>query len=270
MGTEQEPESGDAPQAPRTTATKKRWWVAGAAAVAVAFLGALGTWAFGRLAPILDRPFEAAPLEVYVDDAPRGCDIYAIPASILADVPVVPVDDGDSFQLAEIDGEWVVDHGGLPATTRAIGLTMHGVGDETVVIHSIDLVDFTPIDPGEEIVQIYECLPVGGEMDVSSLTADFAELPPVLHLTDPDLHFPYEVSMDDPEVFDVRVSKAGQGDEQVCFCRWNIGITWSAGSESQVLVVKGDAIGVATAIPSVEWTSYWYVDGEWSTELIAP
>ena len=61
MGTEQEPESGDAPQAPRTTGTKKRWWVAGAAAVAVAFLGALGTWAFGRLFPSSTGPSKRPP-----------------------------------------------------------------------------------------------------------------------------------------------------------------------------------------------------------------
>ena len=267
MGSDEEPKAGTTEPA-TDPAVKKRWWIVGGTIVATAFLGALGTWFFTRwIAPILNGPFEPAPLAVFADEAPRDCDKYVIPESILADVPVEPVDDALPV-LAEIDGEWVVDHGGLPAETRLIELTVHGTGDEAVVIHSIDLVDFERITPPEDLAVIYECLPVGGEMDVTTLAANFAGDPPVLELTDPELRFPYQVSMDDPEVFDVRISKGGDADEQACFCRWNLGITWSAGSEPNQLVIEGDTIGVATAITSSEWQPYWFIDGEWTPEPV--
>jgi hypothetical protein len=240
--------------------------VIAAGAVATAFLAAFGAWLFSRLTPILDSPFETSPLEVYVDDSETECDSYALPASLLEEVPVVAVTDGLAAQLAQFDGEWIVEHGGLPTVIRTIELTLHGNGDEAVIIHSIDLVDFEPITPDEEMAVIYECLPIGGEVDISSLATDFADLPPALKLTDPELHFPYQVSKDDPEVFDIHIVKMGEGDEQACFCRWNIGITWSAGEDPQHLVVTGESIGVATAIPSSEWEDRWFVDGEWSTE----
>ncbi|MGI9822819.1 hypothetical protein [Agromyces sp. Marseille-Q5079] len=268
MGTDEDPAPVTVESTP-TSSTKKRWWVVGGGIVVAAFLGALGTWLFARVAPILDGPFESAPVEVYVDDSEAGCDKYAIPRSILEDVPVVPIEDR-APQLAEIDGEWVVQHGGLPTETRLISLTLHGTGDEAVVIHSIDLVDFERVTPGEDLIVIYECLPVGGEMDVTSLTTDFGSDPPTLEPTDPELRLPYQISSDDPEAFELRVSKAGDGDEQACFCRWNIGIMWSAGSESGDLVVEGDTIGVATAITSSEWQSHWFIDGGWTTELVVP
>lgn len=249
---------------PETASKKRRWWVVGGGIVAAAFLGAFGTWLFTRVAPLLDRPFETAPLEVYVDYSPQDCRKFAVPKSILQDVPVVAVDGEVSFELARIDGEWVVEHGGLPADGRTIGLTLHGTGDEAVVIHAIDLIDFEPIQVGEDIVLIHECLPVGGEMDVTSLSADFGVTPPVLEITDPELRFPYQVARADPEAFDVRISKSGS--DQVCFCRWNIGITWSAGDASGQLVVEGESVGIATAIASTEWPAYWFVDGEWTTD----
>lgn len=263
-------EDGSNPNEPAQSTTaarpKKRWWVIAAGVVATAFLGAFGAWLFTRVTPLLDRPFETRPLEVSVDDSQGECDSYALPASLLEDVPVDVVDDGLPAQLARFDGEWIVEHGGLPTTARLIELTLHGNGDETVVIHSIDLVDFEPITPEEDLVVIHECLAIGGEMGVTSLATNFAARPPALELADPELDFPYQVAKDDPEVFDVIIAKMGEGDEQACFCRWNIGITWSAGAERQQLIVEGESIGVATAIPSSEWKDRWFVDGEWSTE----
>lgn len=269
-----ETQDGSNPEHPVKAANaaepKKRWWVIAAGAVAAAFLAAFGAWLFSRVSPILDGPFEQSALEVYVDDSGSECDTYALPASLLDDVPVVEVHDGFPAQLAEIDGEWIVEHGGLPTTVRRLELTLHGNGDETVVIHSIDVVDFEPLTPDEELVIVNECLPIGGEMDVSSLGTNFATRPPVLELTDPELRFPYQVAKDDPEVFDIWINKMGEGDEQACFCRWNVGITWSAGAAQQHLVVKGDSIGVATAIPSSEWQDHWFIDGEWSTQPTLP
>lgn len=265
-------EDGANPNEPAqsTTAARptKRWWMVAGGVVATAFLGALGTWLFTRVTPFLDGPFQTRPLEVTVDDSETECDSYALPASLLDDVPAEEVDDGLPAQLARFDGEWIVEHGGLPTTSRLIELTLHGNGDETVVIHSIDLVDFEPIAPEEEMVVIHECLGIGGEMGVTSLATNFAGRPPALELADPTLDFPYQVAKDDPEVFDVHIAKGGDGDEQACFCRWNIGITWSAGAERQQLVVGGESIGVATAIPSSEWTDRWFVDGEWLTEPV--
>ena len=266
-----ETEGGSNPREPAGSSTspgpRKRWWVIGAGVVATAFLGALGAWLFTRVSPFLEG---ASPLEVSVDDSEHACDAYALPASLLEDVPVKAIDDGLAVQLAEFDGEWIVAHGGLPTVARTIELTLHGNGDEAVVIHSIDVVDFEPITTDEEIVVIYECRAWGGEMEVSSLATNFADLPPVLELTDPELHFPYQVAKDDPESFVVVITKAGQGDEQVCFCRWNIGITWSAGEERQQMVVEGDSLGVATAILANDWQDYWFVDGEWSTQHPLP
>lgn len=265
-----ETEGGSKPTEPAQSTTaaepRKRWWVIAGGAVAAAFLAAFGAWLFSRVAPLLDGPFETSPLEVYVNDSEKECDSYAIPESLLENVPVVAVTDGLPAQLAQFDGEWIVDHGGLPTVARTIELTLHGNGDEAVIIHSIDLVDFEPITPDEEMAVIHECLPIGGEMAVSSLATDFADRPPVLELTDPELSFPYQVAKDDPEVFDIHIVKMGEGDEQACFCRWNIGITWSAGEDPQQLVVEGESIGVATAIPSSKWQDRWFVDGQWSTE----
>jgi hypothetical protein len=270
-GSAMETESGSNPEEPaqKTTATgpKKRWWVIAGGAVAAAFLAALGAWLFSRVSPILDSPFAASALEVYVDDSEKECDSYALPASLLEAVPVVELDDGFPAQLAEFDGEWIVERGGLPTVVRSIRLTLHGNGDETVVIHSIDLADFEAITPDEELVVIHECLPIGGEMAISSLSTNFAPRPPVLELTDPELQFPYQVSKDDPEVFDIHIAKQGEGDEQACFCRWNVRITWSAGEELQHLVVEGESLGVATAVPAGEWEDRWFVDGEWSAEI---
>jgi hypothetical protein len=243
---------------------KKRWWVIAAGAVAAAFLAAFGTWLFTRVAPLLEG---SSALEVSVNDTEGECDAYALPASLLEDVPVASVEGGRAVQLAEFDGKWIVEHGGLPVTARMIELTLHGKGEEAVVIHSLDVADFEPITVDEEIIVIYECKPFGGEMGVSTLATNFADMPPVLELTDPELHFPYQVAKDDPEVFVVSVTKQGNGDAQVCFCRWNIGITWSAGKDRQQLVVEGDSIGVATAVLSNEWQDYWFVDGEWSTQI---
>ena len=184
-----ETQDGSNPEHPVNAANaaepKKRWWVIAAGAVAAAFLAAFGAWLFSRVSPILDGPFEQSALEVYVDDSGSECDTYALPASLLDDVPVVEVHDGFPAQLAEIDGEWIVEHGGLPTTVRRLELTLHGNGDETVVIHSIDVVDFEPLTPDEELVIVNECLPIGGQMDVSSLGTNFATRPPVLELDRP-------------------------------------------------------------------------------------
>lgn len=264
-----ETEGGSNPKEPAQGATSagpgKRWWVIAGGAIATAFLAAFGAWLFSLVSPVLDQPFEGKPLEVYVDDSETECDSYALPASLLEDVPVTAVDDRTG-QLAQFDGQWIVGNGGLPTASRLIELTLHGSGDETVVIHSIDLVDFEPATPDETMVVIHECLPMGGEMGVTSLAANFAGRPPELELTDPKLRFPYQVSKDDPEVFDIHIANMGEGDEQACFCRWNIGITWSAGEELEQLVVEGESIGVATAIPSSEWRDHWFVDGEWTTD----
>lgn len=245
---------------------RKRWWVIAGGAVATAFLAAFGAWLFSLVSPVLDRPFDEQPLAVHVDDSETECDSYALPASLLEDIPVEPLDDGFPAQLAAFDGKWIVANGGLPTVSRTIELTLHGNGDETVVIHDIDVVDFEPVTPDDEMIVVHECLPMGGEIDVSSLAANFAGRPPVLELTDPELRFPYQVAKDDPEVFDIFVADMGPGDEQACFCRWNIGITWSAGEEQQQTVVEGESIGVATAIPLSAWQDYWFVDGEWSTD----
>jgi hypothetical protein len=267
-----ETEDGSSPQEPVQSATsagpRKRWWAIAGGAVATAFLAAFGAWLFSLVSPVLNAPFEGKALEVFVDDSETECDSYALPASLLEKVPVVPVD-GQPPQLAQFDGEWVVEHGGLPIAARRIELTLHGSGDETVVIHSIEVVDFEPVTPNEELVVIYECTPFGGPMEPSSMSADFGGRPPELEFTDPDLRFPYQVSKDDPEVFDIEIFKMGEGDEQACFCRWNIGITWSAGEDRRKLVVEGESLGVATAIPSSEWEDHWYVNGAWTTEMPA-
>lgn len=268
-----ETESGPNPreQTPATTAPspRKRWWVIAAGAVAMAFLAALGSWLFSLVRPMLDEPFDR-PLEVLVEDSGANCDSYAVPATLLGDVPVDAAGDDPDAGPPQVDGEWIVAHGGLPTGSRTIGLTLHGSGEETVVIHDIEVVDFEPLTPSDEMVVIHECLPPSGDMgsamDVSSLTVDFAGRPPVLELTDPGLRFPYEVSKTDPEVFDIFIDDPGD-DEEACFCRWNIGITWSAGDELEHTVVEGESIGVATAIPSSTWTEYWYVDGDWTADL---
>lgn len=258
VGAPAEPAPAPAP------APKKRWWMVGAGAVATAFLAALGAWLFSIVSPMLEQPFER-PLEVLVDDSETECDSYALPASLLEDVPVTALEDDESLQLAEFDGEWIVEHGGLPVAPRRLELTLHGNGDETVVIHSIDVVDFEPLPTADEMIVIYECRPFGGEMVVPSLEANFASQPPVMELSDPELRFPYEVSKDDPEVFDIQV--LNPGEPQPCFCRWNIGVSWSAGADLQQMVIEGESLGVSTGISASDWPDHWFVDGEWTTEI---
>ncbi|MBM7503770.1 hypothetical protein ACFPER_09815 [Agromyces aurantiacus] len=255
----------------------KRWWLVGLGAIATAFLAAVGTWLFSLVRPILDEPFERA-LEVNVDDSEQECDSYSLPAALLDDVPATAVEGGSPAQVASFDGRWIVDHGGLPTVSqtidvdRTLELTLHGSGDETVVVHGIDVVDFEPLAVDDEMAVIHECRPrgggdMGGMMDVSALAVDFAGQPPVLELTDPELRFPYQVSKDDPEGFDILIADNGTGDEEACFCRWNLGVSWSAGEDTEQTVIEGDSIGVATGIPLDAWPDYWFVDGEWTTEV---
>lgn len=249
-----------------------------AGAVATAFLAALGSWLFSLVRPVLDQPFEPEQLTAYVDDAEQECDSYSLPASLLEDVPATPVDDGTGLPLASFDGSWIVEHGGLPTVSQSIDverilqLTLHGRGDETVVVHDIELVDFEPLVPDDDMAVIHECPPrggdMGGAMDVSALAVDFAGQPPTLELADPELRFPYEVSKADPEVFDILISDDGMGDEEACFCRWNLQITWSAGAGMERTRIEGEGIGVATGIPFDAWQDYWFVDGEWTTEPV--
>ncbi|BDZ65485.1 hypothetical protein [Agromyces mangrovi Wang et al. 2018] len=244
--------------------TKKRWWIIAAGAVATAFLGAFGAWLWNELAgPRLADAFGGDPIAVHVSDWQDGCNAFAVPESLLESIPAEPSD--RELFVAEIDGAWVVEHGGIPLAPRVIELTIHGLDTGVVTVHDIDVVDFEEVELDEDVVVVRECIPHGGPGDVSLLAMDMSSTPPVVGLSDPELRFPFEVAVDDPEHFDLEVLNSGDG----CYCRWGLEVAWSVDAEEHTLAVEGRELGVSTAVYSSDWEEYWFIDGAWSTDYFS-
>jgi len=245
-------------------ASKKRWWIIGAGAVATAFLGAFGAWLWNELAgPRVADAFASDPIAVYVSDEQNGCEAFAVPESLLESIPAEP-SEREGF-VAEFDGAWVVANGGIPLAPRVIELTIHGLEEGVVTVHDIEVVDFEVVEPDEDLVVVRECLPMGGPGGVTTLSMDMSGVLPVVSVSDPDLRFPFEVAVDDPEHFDLEVLNAGDG----CYCRWGLEVVWSVDAEERTLAVEGRELGVSTAVGSYDWEEYWFVDGAWSTDYFS-
>ena len=234
-----------------SSGAKPWYWVAGGIAAA-AFLGALGTQAFGWISDAVksnvDTPFNAN-LSEFTDK----CEMFVIDESLMANLPV--------DEAGQFDEKWILDNGGLQAPPRLLKLSLVGDQDATVVIEAISLEDVTEYPVPDTPVLMMECPPRGGDLADRTITFNFET--GVAEISNGDGNVASSLTIGagaEPEVLffstpDIDDATTG------CFCTWKMNVAWTSASRDGKLIVDLDGRPVSLVSVDPSWPVWAYVDG---------
>lgn len=234
---------------------RKRWtkpalWAGGA--VAVGFLGAIGASAWSVLQDSL--PSED-PLTAYTEERNKECVAAILPETALASLPA----DREAYTL-----DWVYEQGfGEYFKSQNLNLVLQGLSDDSVVVTGLEVVDFTAAPPPDDAIHLSRCEPVGGDIPSRYFAVDMTSSPPRVTAeggdgADAPISFPYEVSGDELERFDLTLFN----NARPCTCEWRLAVHWrSAGAEGRLIVDRGGQ-PFRTVILTDAPLLVWYDDGE--------
>ncbi len=213
---------GDLPAGRTTTSGIRARRVVGGAVAAV------GTAVVGVVAADFyqgTRESLGAPLSVQVaseSSCPAGS--FVVPRSALP----------KRAEPGTVHTGWAYSKGGLDLNPLYY-LTVQGDSEESVVLHSLSVVDVNRVSPPPDAVAFRTCVGGGdlyrrrfdlkvGEAG-SSVEAVSGDKDEPSDGADPAPKFPYKVSSSDPEVFWLMVKTQ-------CYCEWKLRLKWTSGSRS--------------------------------------
>jgi hypothetical protein len=172
---------------------------------------------------------EPDPLITSADFNLELCENFTIPESL---VPALAKKD------TGLDPQWIYEHGG--ASIYGFRLTVEGKTDSAVVLNRFRVIDIKRKAPPVDAVQIEPCGPAGGSVILRQIDVNLGDpvkvtsVPyenPITGDEVPAVDFPFKVSNDDPEVFQIEPTGA------TCFCEWRLAIDWTSGGRNGTTVV---------------------------------
>jgi hypothetical protein len=201
---------------------------------------------------------ESDPLITTADFDLERCENFTIPESL---VPTLPK------KYTDFDPKWIYEHGG--ASIYGFRLTVEGKTDSAVVLNRFRVIDIKRKAPPADAVQLEPCGPAGGSVILRQVDVNLGDpvkvtsVPyedPITGDEVPAVNFPFKVSNNDPEVFQIEPTGA------TCFCEWRLAIDWTSGGRTGTTVVDR-GFGPIVSDPNHDGRPQIYFEnGDWRKE----
>ncbi len=153
----------------------------------------------------------------------------------------------------KLNAEWAYQNGGATAN-GVIALTIQGKSDAAVVIENLYVVDVQMEEVSSDFSVVYPCNPGGGPLTSRYFKVVLDKRPRLKQYpgtdiddqpTEPIKKFPYKVTKDDVERFNLVLGSSGPA----CICSWRLALDWTSGGRSGRTIIDRKFSSIRTFVP---------------------